>query len=494
MRLLRRGIFEGRGGNTALIFALIAPLLVLMSGAGVDLTDAYMRQASLQQAADAAAVGAVARSSPGYQAAVKMTSDGAVPDSVTATNTQAIFNADWRNPSDTTVSALAGSACGGGTLVCRSTNTSGTTVSTTVSSKITVSGTFTPTLLAFFGQKSIKLSATSTASDNVPAFIDFYMLLDNSPSMGLGAETADINTLVNVITVNQAADPRCAFACHSDDASYDSYDKVIAYNLAATASNQTKGTNIPLVNLRINEVASATSSLMSTASATESLNGQAPPPSNCGSKCVTSEFRVALYDFGLKAYMTSPTPLPYQVSPLTYDLNGQSAQSALQVQLQTVPTQNTAYDGYNDDTDTDLDTMMTNLGAIILPTGGSAGSGLTSATPQKVLFMVTDGMNDKSPTNRKMGPINQATCTALKTQGIKIAILYTTYIPSSISSDGWSVANVLPLISPTDSVGAAMQSCASPGLYQAVAPDGVGIQAAMASLFQTVVASVRIVR
>ncbi len=388
---------------------------------------------------------------------------------------------------------LAGNACGNGTLVCRTTTTSGTTVTTTVSSVVTVSGTFTPSILGFFGQKSIKLAATSTASDNIPSFVDFYMLLDNSPSMGLGAETADISTLKTVITANQSQDGNCAFACHSDDTSYDSYDKVIAYNLAAQKSNQTKGTNIALVNLRINEVASATSSLMSTASTTETLNGQPPPAAGCGSTCNVSQFRVALYDLGAKAYINSPTPLPYQVSPLTYDLNGISAQSALQVQLQTVPTQNTAYDGYNNDTDTDLDTSMTNLGAIMVPKGTTAGSGQTSAAPQKVLFMVTDGMTDKTSGDRQMGPLNQATCTALKAQGIKIAILYTTYIPSSISSDSWSMANVFPIISPTDKVGTALQSCASPGFYQPVSPDGVGIQAAMTALFKTVVASVRVV-
>ncbi len=486
-------MIKERAGNTAMIFALLTPVLVLMGGGVLDVTDAYMRQAALQQAADAAAVGAVSRSSPGYQAAAKMSADGSVPASITAASTQAVLNADWRTPRDTIATALVGNACGGGTLVCRSTTTSGSTVTTTVSSAISVSATFTPTILGFFGHKSIKLTATSTASDNVPNFVDFYMLLDNSPSMGLGAETADINTLVNVVTVNKGGESNCAFACHSDSSSDDFYDLVVAYNLNATRQNMTQGTHIPLVNLRINEVASATSSLMSTASTTEALNGQPAPAAGCGSSCGVSQFRVALYDFGPKAYINNPASLPYQVSPLTYDLNGLSAQSALQVQLQTVPSQNYAYDGYNNDTDSDLDTMMTNLGAIMLPKGATAGSGQTSATPQKVLFMVTDGMTDKNSASRQMGPLSQTTCTALKNQGIKIAILYTTYVPSSISSDAWSVANVLPIISPADKVGAALQSCASPGLYQPVAPDGVGIQAAMTSLFKTVVASVRIV-
>ena len=109
--------------------------------------------------------------------------------------------------------------------------------------------------------------------------------------------------------------------------------------------------------------------------------------------------------------------------------------------------------------------------------------------------MVTDGMNDKNQGGRQIGPLSQSTCTALKNQGIKIVVLYTTYISSSIANDptGWSQGHVLPIISPVDTIGPALQSCASPGFYQAVSPDGAGIQAAMTSLFQTVVASVRVV-
>ena len=96
MRLPRRLTFKDRSGNTALIFALLTPVLVLLGGGAIDVTQASMRQASLQQAADAAAVGAVARNSPGYKYAVNsMTGYGAVPDSVTSTGTAAIFNANW---------------------------------------------------------------------------------------------------------------------------------------------------------------------------------------------------------------------------------------------------------------------------------------------------------------------------------------------------------------------------------------------------------------
>ena len=109
-----------------------------------------MRQANLQQAADAAAVGAVSRTSPGYEAALQMTADGPIADSVTKVNTQGLFDANFHKSGETTVSSVSGSACSGATLVCKT--------GTVVSSVVTVNGTFAPNFLGLIGQHSIKLS------------------------------------------------------------------------------------------------------------------------------------------------------------------------------------------------------------------------------------------------------------------------------------------------------------------------------------------------
>ena len=42
----------------------------------------------------------------------------------------------------------------------------------------------------------------------MPVFIDFYLLLDNSPSMGVAATPADVATMVNTNPDHRA------FACH----------------------------------------------------------------------------------------------------------------------------------------------------------------------------------------------------------------------------------------------------------------------------------------
>src|SRR5262249_44341418 len=116
---------------------------------------------------------------------------------------------------------------------------------------------------------------------------------------------------------------------------------------------------------------------------------------------------------------------------------------------------------------------------------------------QAVLFMVTDGMADEvKPTicsgtsvsgqNRCIEAIDTSLCTAIKNRGIRIAVLYTTYLLPN--SDSWSNTNVVPLL-PT--ISPAMQACASPGLFYEVSPTQ-GIADAMNALFQKAVATARL--
>ena len=44
---------------------------------------------------------------------------------------------------------------------------------------------------------SMTVTGSSTSTTNMPQYIDFYLLLDNSPSMGVGATPADVTTMVN---------------------------------------------------------------------------------------------------------------------------------------------------------------------------------------------------------------------------------------------------------------------------------------------------------
>lgn len=156
---------------------------------------------------------------------------------------------------------------------------------------------------------------------------------------------------------------------------------------------------------------------------------------------------------------------------------------------------------------TEMSNMLTAMQGII-PT---AGTGAPGDTPQKILFIVTDGMVDQP--GRYFGPLQStdiATCTAIKAKGIKIAILYTQYLPEALAGDSWSQSNVAPYLpappSPypaggagsSDQVLTALQQCASPGITGAALVQTVtanaSIAAALQQLFSTALQTSRLVQ
>ncbi|MFX8899333.1 hypothetical protein ABTN01_19705, partial [Acinetobacter baumannii] len=47
--------------------------------------------------------------------------------------------------------------------------------------------------MGLIGINAMPIRGSSTAASGLPTYIDFYVLLDNTPSMGVGATTADID-------------------------------------------------------------------------------------------------------------------------------------------------------------------------------------------------------------------------------------------------------------------------------------------------------------
>ena len=92
-------------------------------------------------------------------------------------------------------------------------------------------------------------------------------------------------------------------------------------------------------------------------------------------------------------------------------------------------------------------------------------------------------------------PIDVSLCTTIKARGIKIAVLYTTYL--QLPTNSWYMTYIDPFNqgpfgpSPNSEIAQNMQSCASPGLYFEVSPTQ-GISDAMNALFKKAVADARI--
>jgi Flp pilus assembly protein TadG len=452
-----------KGGNVAIIFGFCTIPMIGLVGAGVDYSRAARIQTIMQAAADAAALGSIAQASPGYTAALSMPSNGPVP--IAQTQAGNIFNAELQGRTGFTVTNFS--------AVVNNANWQ-------LTSNVQVTATVPTVLMQILGWNHMTVNGSSTAVNGLPAFMDFYLLLDNTPSMGLPATQTDINTLVNGTTKYASTNGLgCAFACHDIGSAQSDPNNSAFDNFYATA--KTLG-----VTKRIDVLASATSQML-----TMAMNSQV----------ANQQFRVAVYTFGTWNSLTPPSDVakqlannyaPNQVIALTTDLNA-AATASSQIDLMTVNRNNE-----NSDRGTDFDSMLPAMSGLI----PSPGTGQSSTSRQALLFFVSDGMADEvnpgncfgnliSGQSRCIEPVNTALCTAIKNRGIRIAVLYTTYLTlpqSGKGSDSWSTTNVMPQV---PNVSPAMKNCASPGLFFEVTPTQ-GIGDAMNALFEQAVATARL--
>jgi Flp pilus assembly protein TadG len=432
-----------RHGNIAVIFALACIPVVSAIGCAVDYSRATQLRSKLQAAADSASVGSLAKTSPAFIAAGTMTKDG--PIAVGVTDAQNIFDANMSGVTGYTLNSRTPTVTKSGTVL---------------TSNITFSATVPTSFMGIIGTSSLTVTGNSTSTANLPQYIDFYLLLDNSPSMGVAATPADVTTMVNHTS------DQCAFACH------DYNDSNNYYNLAKSLG----------VTTRIDVLRSATQSLMDTAASTETYSNQ---------------FRMAIYDFGASSKTIGLRALFSLSSSLS------SAKTAAgNIDLMGVYGNNDAYTG-------DKDTQFSTVIPAITSTISTTGTG-TAASPLKYLFFVSDGVADESNSSclktmsnstfgnispRCQSPIDPSLCNTLKKNGVKIAVLYTTYL--QLPTNTWYMAWIDPFNkgpfgpSPNSQVALNMASCASPGLYFEVSPTQ-GISAAMNALFQKAVADARI--
>ncbi|WP_443747132.1 TadE/TadG family type IV pilus assembly protein [Asticcacaulis solisilvae] len=429
-----RNFFRSQRAGVAVISALSLPGAVTATGGAIDFGRVVQLHDQIQDAADDATLSTIAVNSAAYKAGVSMNADGTISGGSTKAVTG--FTAGYTPPGD--VSNVT-------------TTATVTKTGTVMTANMTIKATYKTYILGLIGIDTVPITVTSTSTATVPPYIDFYLLLDNTPSMGVGATTADINTMVS------NTPDQCAFACHEGDKpGTDYYAK--AKSLGVTT--------------RIDVVRKATQDLMTTATSTETLSNQ---------------YRMAIYDFGAAADAINQTaPTAYKVSSLTANLS-QSSSDAGTIDLMTIPYQN-----YNSDRQSNFISMLSSMNTNI----SASGDGASSANPQKVLFFVSDGTNDgydcgytNGNSCRRITPIDITTCTALKARGVRIAVLYTTYLPLPTNSfyNSW----VAKYVSPSSQIASQMQSCASPGLYFEVSPSQ-GISTAMTALFKRIVSVVRI--
>ena len=437
IRMLREAMSQIRrfrrdeGGTMAMMMGLSAIPLIFAVGAGVDYGSANMAKAKLDAVADTASLSAVDHQNITATPAAAQTA---------AQNT---FNAEAVGIPGVTVTSLT------------ATVTDSTTGRTAL---VNYTATKTNTFMGIFGYPTTTITGSSTAQAGLTTNIDFYLLLDNSPSMNIAATTAGINTMV----ANTSAQGGCAFACHESDPAADNLGN------KGGVDNYTLAQNLGVVT-RMQNLATATQALMSSASSMEGSNQQ---------------YEMAIYTFNGSGLST--------IQLLTSNLaNAQNA--AANINVEEVYSNNwLTKTNQNSDTDTDFESAMSSINGIM----PSPGTGTPSSTPQEVLFIVTDGVDDEVSSScsqsldgtRCQQPFDTTWCTTVKNRGVQIAVLYTEYLPLPTNSwyNDW-IAPFQSQISPN------LQSCASPGMFFSVTTDG-DITAAMQTLFQQAVAAARLTK
>ena len=272
-------------------------------------------------------------------------------------------------------------------------------------------------------KNSLPMSGSSSAMAQIPPNIDFYVLLDNSPSMALPATQAGITQMQNLTPDEESGG--CAFACHQASTNNgDTAGNPCADGTAPTlnssmqtASPASSGIycntskhgaqidNYKLarnnnITLRLDELNSGVSTLLQTASSTVQSSQFSPPP----------QYRFSIYSMdslwsiGLTQLMPLTTNYVSQWTTDSanfgvmemYSNNNDCANSACS-------SSTTSPGG---DVATSYDDSLGKLSETsYIPNPGN-GTNQPGDTPQEVLFIVTDGVEDEQNGGRIQEAIN----------------------------------------------------------------------------------------
>lgn len=451
-------------GNVALLFAFSLIPMLIAGGAAIDYARDAMIRGELTAAADSAVLVATAPQMLSQSAA---TAKAAVIQMFAAQAAQ--------------ITGLSYKAANLTVTVTDASASNGYTRTSTLSYAANISHFFK----IFEGNNGVSMTISSTAASASAPNINFYLLLDSSPSMEIPATTAGISSMV--------AKTGCALACH--ETNYADSEYSVHYTGWGAIDSYTFAKNAGIT-LRIDNMRAAAQSLVTTSQSVMTANN--------------ATYQMAAYSFSdgvtqIQSLLptssanisTMQTAISAIVPPLMSD-NGVLAkgQSYTYPVGSTYKTVTLSANTSNDDAGTNFAYALSNLNAAMATPGN--GTSQSGDKPQGVLMIVTDGVEDVSLrtsatcstgqswtyTNsygtfqRCQRPVDITTCAAIKARGIRIAVLYTTYYP--LTSNSWYNSTVAPFIS---QVSSNLASCASSSnLFFSVSTDG-DITAAMKQLF-----------
>jgi Flp pilus assembly protein TadG len=519
-----------RRGNTAIIFALALLPVISAVGCAVDYSMATRIKAKLQSAADAASVAAIAQKSPGYVAAAKMTGDGAVTDAVD--DAYKVLDGNMNSVTGYTNLSRTGTV---------------TKTGIRLTSRIEFGADVPVTFLKVLGYQNLRVAGSANSTASLPPYLDFYLLLDVSGSMGLPSTTAEAVRLQNLNPDNWVQyRTGCTLACHFAPLRSACVDPPVTSPAAPAANPSTNSSytqqyntnnacmgyaysrvsprdlraliDLPTSNSFPKQVPGLPKQMLSglpgslNTDSKFGLSAVASCPKDGTDDCiqlrldavgnavnelfktansstkVTDQFRIGLYPF--------ITDIDENYAPLTASINGDPltpgtinyAATKLATQLDTNLNANLGSGG------THIDNALHSLNGLIR----TVGDGSSSTARKPFVFLVTDGAQDnqyKDVPNGSWHGSNHATvlndrvndypniCKTITDREIIVSVLYIPYQRINPVNTSFAGNEDTYANDNIDDIPPSLKACASPGFFY-TANTPADITAALNSMFK----------
>ncbi|MDH6268577.1 Flp pilus assembly protein TadG [Rhizobium sp. SG_E_25_P2] len=321
------------------------------------------------------------------------------------------------------------------------------------------------TFMRILGVDSVNVSVSSQSTvGGDSSYINVYIVLDKSASMLLPSTTAGQTTMLKKAS--------CVFACHTGN----------NYSIAV-ANNVTLRTDVQL------DAVETLLDLIDDGDATETY------------------IKVGVYTLGSATTGSSLLTTSYKTA------NGVHVVKAPTLDRDAIRTLLTSSSELSSSTSYD----STDFRALedLATTVGEGGDGTTSASPKKIVMLITDGAQSSkgfitaSKYYTYITPMNPSWCDAIKNNDVTMSVLYTEYLSesnseynatlaktmsSSVYVSVWSgtLASAKASSVRRDYIETALTACASDSDYFVAADSASEIESGFSSLFTTYVSDVRL--
>jgi|GEM_PF-4838017 len=410
---------ENESGQLSVIFSLVALSLVTMVGVSLDYARTERERVLVTAAADAATLAAVkqATEKPTLVAGNAVTIDVGATKQAAKTTAESIFTAHL-------------AADGSKSAVTPTVKVDYNSTTGMWTSDLTYNAKLAASFSGLVGLKDLEYKGKSQASaaKGNNAYMDIYMMLDISSSMGIGATDADTAAMVKLIG--------CAFGCHET-----SYKKQY-YDLP-----RSKG-----IRMRIDVLRDAAQKLVDSAITTDAGTGKV---------------RLAAYQFSDKV----------------------TTLQTITTNLSAVKTKLAAVDLPTYEDGTYVSRAMKQMSTTVTSSGDGSASNKAKSFVFLITDGVEDTIYVGGAKPSAPGPygawgstsaIDPTLCNTLKANGVTVAVLYTAYIKFT----GWQYDS---LVKPFDTyIPNNLKACASTGFFFQ-ASSASEINAAMLAMFQSAV-------